>query len=435
MYRAILDNYMRVVNDNIDNYTSKAKVMKLPIVPKQILSELINDVTNIFKKEPNIVKAPPNTIVVGDIHGHILDLFRILRRFHLPPLKSYVFLGDYVDRGEFSTETITLVYVLKVLFPTRVFLIRGNHEFAEMCAFSGFIYEINDVYSGPELGEAFINSFSFMPLAANIDDYAICLHGGLGENFKTLKQLENVTRPIVDYNIPVVNECLWSDPSKDTDGLELSPRGLGNLFGESVTQEFLLENKKDIIVRGHQCVELGVEKCHNDKLITVFSASRYCDTNDNFMGVILVKYRCYEAYTFPPLPYLRRVEVQFVPLITRVSSECPVFSSKKCIVVQTKTTMSTPQLPSVNLNKGSNTTIASYAISQGMEINDPRTTAPKASTPMTARAPRSYRLFELSLRKPVPPSEAPPQAPRRNVREPEACPSACHPRGRRHSYL
>ena len=416
-FRMILDNYMSIINSSLDEYTSRSKILKLPLVPKEILFELITAVTEIFKKEPNIVPVPPNTIVVGDLHGHILDLFRIIRRFHLPPMKSYVFLGDYVDRGEFSTETITLVYVLKVLYPTRVFLIRGNHEFAEMCMYSGFIYEIDSVYTSSDVGEAFIDSFSFMPLAANIDDYAICLHGGLGEKFKSLEQLAAIERPIIDYNDPVVSECLWSDPSRDICGLEPSPRGLGFLFGQSVTEAFLRNNKKDILVRGHQCVEMGIEKVHNEKLITVFSASRYCDCNFNHMGVLLVKYKQYEEFTFPPLPYLRRPEVQFVPLLQRRSNEAPVFSSKK-LGVKNKETMSNPQLPGFNIHLPPT---MHHVSSQGAAPTQERS----ATAPRSARATRYLRLFELSIKKPV---DTQSKAPKR-VREPDyAPPFACRPR-------
>ena len=413
-YRSILDNYMQIINNNIDEYTSRARTLKFPLVPKEILFSLIEDVVTIFKKEPNIVQVPPNTIVVGDIHGHILDLFRILKHFHLPPLKSYVFLGDYVDRGEFSTETITLVYVLKVLYPTRVFLIRGNHEFAEMCMYSGFIYEINSIYTTPDVGEAFIDSFSFMPLAANIDDFAICLHGGLGEQFKSLDQLAKIERPILDFADPIVSECLWSDPTSELDGLSPSPRGLGCLFGDSITREFLRSNKKEILVRGHQCIEGGVEKVHHDKLITVFSASRYCDCNSNKMGVILVKYKMYEVYTFPPLPYIRRPEAQFIPLMARRSSECPEFTSKK-LSVKTKETMSNPQLPGYNIHLPPT-------------IHKSQSQVQQQPHPRTARGPRHLRLFEMSIKRPTPPVENSSKAPKR-VREPDCFPpTSCRPR-------
>ncbi|EAX85527.1 Ser/Thr protein phosphatase, putative [Trichomonas vaginalis G3] len=345
LYRTILDNYMNIMNTDLELYTSKAKILKLPMIPPNVLIQLTRNVTDLFKKEPNIVTAPPNTVVVGDIHGHIMDLFRILKKFHLPSPHSYVFLGDYVDRGEFSTETITLIYILKVLYPTRVFLIRGNHEFPEMCDYGGFAYEAHCTYGTDDISSAFNESFFYMPLAAIIDNYAFCIHGGLGADFKMISQLEQLRRPIFETGNPIINDALWSDPTDETDTLETSPRGLGYLFGQVITYDFIRHNKIDIIIRGHQCVDGGIEKLHENKIFTVFSASKYCGENNNKAGALLVKMRAVEEFTFPPFPYLRRVEASFVPISQKKAVEAPVCSKKTMKGISPM--MSTPNLPSM----------------------------------------------------------------------------------------
>lgn len=72
------------------------------------------------------LKAP---LVVGtDIHGQFYDLLRFMSDKGLPPETNYLFLGDYVDRGQQSIETMCFLLALKVKYPECVFLLRGNHE-------------------------------------------------------------------------------------------------------------------------------------------------------------------------------------------------------------------------------------------------------------------------------------------------------------------
>ena len=95
----------------------------------------------IFSKEDIILDLDGDVIVAGDIHGSLHDLLRIINYNNVNHNKI-VFLGDYVDRGNFSLECITLLFALKVLFPKNYYLIRGNHEFDSICSQYGFKEEI-----------------------------------------------------------------------------------------------------------------------------------------------------------------------------------------------------------------------------------------------------------------------------------------------------
>ena len=72
------------------------------------------------------IEAPIN--VCGDIHGQYYDLLRIFENCGYPGEANYLFLGDYVDRGKQSIETICLLLAFKIKFPNKIFILRGNHE-------------------------------------------------------------------------------------------------------------------------------------------------------------------------------------------------------------------------------------------------------------------------------------------------------------------
>ena len=104
---------------------------------------------------------------------------------------DYLFLGDYVDRGAHSLETVCLLMALKVKFPDKIHLLRGNHEdkwinnafgFAEECS-SRLGEEPADVDS---VFNKINDLFDWLPLAAVIDDRIVCLHGGIGSTLLSL---------------------------------------------------------------------------------------------------------------------------------------------------------------------------------------------------------------------------------------------------------
>ena len=87
-------------------------------------------------------------------------------------------MGDYVDRGHQSIETICLLLALKIKYPENVFLLRGNHECENISKIYGFYDECRKRYN-ISLWRRFIALFNVMPASALIEDKILCMHGGL----------------------------------------------------------------------------------------------------------------------------------------------------------------------------------------------------------------------------------------------------------------
>ena len=158
-FQDLMQLYASRINQNAEDYANGRAILTLPSATIGLIDGLANTARQIFKSEPIVLRLKSPVIVVGDLHGHLLDLFRVLRRFGLPPSARYLFLGDIVDRGEFSTETIILVLLLKVLYPEHVHVIRGNHEFREISETHGFFDEVSKVYP-TAMFDKFLDCFS-----------------------------------------------------------------------------------------------------------------------------------------------------------------------------------------------------------------------------------------------------------------------------------
>lgn len=306
-FAQILNYYRPIIEIDVADYLSGKALLKFPFIPKLIINVLCDKAADIFQSEPIILKVPHDCIIVGDLHGHILDLLRIFKTFGLPPEQKYLFLGDYVDRGEFSTETMTLLFTLKALYPNEMYMIRGNHEFAEMTNRCGFSTELYQIYGDTSMETAFLFAFSMMPLAATINEKILCIHGGIGPNFKFINQINSINRPLYDFDHEPAATILWSDPSENVSGYMPSQRGSGAVFGRAALDKFMEDNKIDLLVRAHECASNGVAIMLGGKLMTVFAASYYCGIAPNLSGVVqLTPDGEKNVVTFAPLDYFLR---------------------------------------------------------------------------------------------------------------------------------
>ncbi|KAE8727191.1 Serine/threonine-protein phosphatase BSL2 [Hibiscus syriacus] len=197
------------------------------------IADLCESGERIFAAEPAVLQLKAPIKIFGDLHGQFGDLMRLFDEYGAPSTAGdiayidYLFLGDYVDRGQHSLETITLLLALKVEYPHNVHLIRGNHEAADINA-------------------------------------------------------------LLASGLSVLSA--WSDPTENdsVEGLRPNARGPGLVtFGPDRVMEFCNNNDLQLIVRAHECVMDGFERFAQGHLITLFSATNYCGTANN-AGAILV---------------------------------------------------------------------------------------------------------------------------------------------------
>lgn len=287
-------------------------------VDRQILAEDIRRVCaqadQIFKREARVVGVTSPCIVLGDIHGNLNDL-RTYERILWPNAPtcvsgSYLFLGDYVDRGEYGLECICYLLSMKVLAPKTFFLLRGNHELRSIQQAFTFFRETCEKFRNQQLGiqvwETLNKTFDLMPVAATIDDQIYCAHGGIPTSAMRLDELYNIPSPLPDpeNQSPAAWEILWNDPVSTTEYSEYADllrkqpggqqavanmqgylpntkRGTAFFFSEEAVKRFLHLNSLSHIIRAHECVPPGYALHCNGKVITIFSSSHYCGaTND-----------------------------------------------------------------------------------------------------------------------------------------------------------
>jgi len=150
------------------------------------VKSLCSKAKDILREESNVVKVEAPVTVCGDIHGQFFDLKELFLVGGETPETNYLFMGDFVDRGAFSVETFLLLLALKVRYPDRITLIRGNHESRQITQVYGFDDECLRKYGSVNVWHYCTEIFDFLPLASTIEDKILCVHGGLSPNLPTL---------------------------------------------------------------------------------------------------------------------------------------------------------------------------------------------------------------------------------------------------------
>jgi serine/threonine-protein phosphatase PP1 catalytic subunit len=241
----------------------------------------------VFMSQSTLLELEAPIKICGDTHGQYHDLLRLFEYGGFPPEANYLFLGDYVDRGKQSLETICLLLAFKIKYPENFFLLRGNHECASINRIYGFYDECKRRYN-IRLWKTFTDTFNCMPLAAIIDEKIFCMHGGLSPELQNMEQIRKIMRPTDVPDSGLICDLLWSDPEEGISGWGENDRGVSFTFGADVVEKFLRKHDLDLMCRAHQVVEDGYQFFAKRQLITIFSAPNYCGEFDNSGAMMTV---------------------------------------------------------------------------------------------------------------------------------------------------
>lgn len=244
------------------------------------IRQLCQTAKAIFMQQPNLLELEAPIKICGDIHGQYSDLLRLFEYGGFPPQANYLFLGDYVDRGKQSLETICLLLAYKIKHPENFFLLRGNHECASINRIYGFYDECKRRFN-VRLWKVFTDCFNCLPVAALIDEKILCMHGGLSPELNDLDQIRALPRPTDVPDQGLLCDLLWADPEREISGWGENDRGVSFTFGADKVNEFLQKHDLDLVCRAHQVVEDGYEFFADRQLVTIFSAPNYCGEFDN----------------------------------------------------------------------------------------------------------------------------------------------------------
>ncbi len=264
------------------------------ITPKKtvdldIMHDLCQQTQALLAKESTLLRIQGPVIVAGDIHGMLPSAKYCVNDFldHVNT-HSILFLGDFVGKGRHSTQCIALFFKLKILFPKKVFLIRGNHDVSDynLLPEEGFWQECLGKYSGDasDLHASVSRVFDWLPIAAVINDKIFCVHGGIpnaasGVPLTNLCQISNIQRPITwqQTNGDLIDRLLWSDPWREE--ADTTGHSRKKMYDETDVDSFFAATGCTRILRAHEGWQNGYRMFLNNKVISIYSAANQYDAS------------------------------------------------------------------------------------------------------------------------------------------------------------
>lgn len=287
---------------NLDEWIETIKKGKF--LKEDSLNLLFDKLTDILYQESTLLQLQLPIAICGDIHGQLYDLFELFKISGGIESNKYLFLGDYVDRGFFSVETFCYLACLKLKYPDRLYLLRGNHECREVNTAYGFYEECVSRYGHGGIWRRFNEIFDLLPISAIVDTDIFCTHGGLSPSIKYIEQIPLLNRRVELPMSGPLCDLTWSDPEEGVDGWILNQRGAGYLFGQKETNKFCHENKIQLICRAHQLAMKGYQYFFGEEqIVTVWSAPNYSYRSGNDASVLKIdsnKKRKFEIFKAVP---------------------------------------------------------------------------------------------------------------------------------------
>ena len=287
-----LDRQIEKVSDDVQLTEPEIKV-------------LVAKAKEVLAKEDNVQSVAAPVTICGDVHGQFHDLLELFTIGGKCPDTNYLFMGDYVDRGYHSIETLSLLLLLKIRYPTRIYLTRGNHESTEITQLYGFYDECVQKFGSANVWKMFTELFNYLPISAIVNNKIFCLHGGLSPDIETIDEIRKIDRRRDIPNSGAMCDLLWSDPEERV-GWGVSPRGAGYIFGSDISKKFTQRNNLMMVNRAHQLVMKGYNWSHEKLVCTLFSAPNYCYRCGNQAGIMEVDENMkFNIQQFDPNPIKR----------------------------------------------------------------------------------------------------------------------------------
>ena len=247
------------------------KVTKAVCLKNAEITAVCTAAKEVLLTQPALIELNAPVKIVGDIHGQYNDLIRLFEMCGFPPSSNFLFLGDYVDRGKQSLETILLLLCYKLKYPENFFILRGNHECANVTRVYGF-YDECKRRCNIKIWKTFVDTFNCLPIASIVAGKIFCVHGGLSPALGHMDDIRSIARPTDVPDWGLLNDLLWSDPADMDADWESNERGVSYCFGKKVIVDFLARHDFDLVCRAHMVVEDGYEFFNDRLLVTVFSA-------------------------------------------------------------------------------------------------------------------------------------------------------------------
>lgn len=268
-----------------------ANVVKNPWAASKLgeseVKELVYEAEEVLGREPPLVEVEGERVIfVGDTHGDLFSTIAAVKKFFSSDYDLIIFLGDYVDRGSEQVGNINYLISLKLEYPDRVVLLRGNHETPLANQYYGFVDSVSRKYN-PSLYKVYASMFSCLPYACLLNEEILCLHGGIAMGLKKLEQLKALPRE-VDVSNPIGFQVLWNDPEEGVRGFAPSPRGPGiYVFGKDVFLEFAESNSVSFMVRAHEAFQRGFKWYFEGRVLSLFSTANYTVPVDAKIGELV----------------------------------------------------------------------------------------------------------------------------------------------------
>ncbi|NVM44042.1 MAG: metallophosphoesterase [Candidatus Lokiarchaeota archaeon] len=284
-----------MTNENILNDII-ANPYKISELEFHKISQILNKVEDILKEETlvmelNVEDFGSETFVIGDIHGNLVSLLKIIKIIEQANPRYVIFLGDIVDRGPHQLECLILILALKIKQPNKYFFLKGNHESLEINQYYGFYQDFIFKFKDQSKFKDVLALYKVLPICALVNRTVLCIHGGIPEDFEVLKKLKGVkTKDLALLNKSVaksLKQIMWNDPKSNLTGFSDSFRGKDiKNFGEDVFKDFMEKNKLNHLIRSHELFPEGYKWFFNKKLLSIFSSANYRGKNPASYAII-----------------------------------------------------------------------------------------------------------------------------------------------------